>query len=100
MGEQEEARERVRASLVGHAEWGSWGSAREHIRYARPIVGRRGRRNCGCGCGGRSTHAGCANGLALMSGCELSVRRWVRDFPANNPAPSPAVGGPKEVGDE
>lgn len=27
----------------------------------------------------KKTHAGRANGVTLMSGCELSVRRWVRD---------------------
>ncbi len=38
------------------------------------------RRRCPCGCGGTSTHSGRGtNGVALMWGCELHVRRWVRD---------------------
>lgn len=37
------------------------------------------RRRCGCGCNGRATHTGIGDGLAMMSGCELKVRRWVRD---------------------
>ena len=47
-------------------------------RYMREITGGRLRR-CHCGCGGKATHAGASNGLSLMAGCELSVRRWVRD---------------------
>ena len=39
----------------------------------------RSRRRCHCGCGTRSTHVGGNNAIALMSGCELHVRRWVRD---------------------
>lgn len=37
------------------------------------------RRRCGCGCKKRATHFGGNNGIALMRGCELYVRRWVRD---------------------
>ncbi|WP_396909925.1 hypothetical protein [Mycolicibacterium sp.] len=38
------------------------------------------RRRCPCGCGHTSTHSGLGtNGVALMWGCELYVRRWVRD---------------------
>ncbi|WP_185751155.1 hypothetical protein [Arthrobacter sp. 31Y] len=37
------------------------------------------RRRCHCGCGNRATHTGLGDGIALMMGCELSVRRWVRD---------------------
>ena len=37
------------------------------------------RRKCHCGCGGRATHMGLGQGAGMMSGCELTVRRWVRD---------------------
>jgi len=37
------------------------------------------RKRCGCGCKGRATHVGTGNGAGMMSGCELYVRRWVRD---------------------
>jgi hypothetical protein len=60
----------------GTAGWGRIGSATEHLRYIQAI---KSRRKCRCGCGGRTTQAGMANGLALTSGCELYVRRWVRD---------------------
>jgi hypothetical protein len=70
----------LKAAMQGGTEaWGQWGSVLEHIRYAEPITGRRGRRKCSCGCGKRATHKGFANGICLMSGCELAVRRWVRN---------------------
>lgn len=37
------------------------------------------RRKCGCGCRARATHLGLGDGVALTHGCELSVRRWIRD---------------------
>jgi hypothetical protein len=55
-----------------------WGSATEHARTMAAIRPRS-RRRCGCGCRRRATHTGLANGVALTSGCELSVRRWVKD---------------------
>jgi hypothetical protein len=58
--------------------WGLYGSATDHERYMER-VDHSSRRICGCGCGQRSTHRGMANGVCLMTGCELSVRRWVRD---------------------
>ncbi len=73
--------------------FGQWGSATEHKRYIDPIA--KGiRRKCRCGCGRWATHVGKANGVALTMGCELLVRRWVRDwrnaYPKKHP---PAVGG-------
>jgi hypothetical protein len=41
------------------------------------------RRRCYCGCGKRATHTGLGDGLALTLGCELSIRRWVRDGHGN-----------------
>lgn len=55
--------------------WGEWGSDEEHIRYAQPFSSKR---RCRCGCKGRETHIGMCNGVALTSGCELHVMRWVR----------------------
>jgi hypothetical protein len=54
----------------------TWASASEHARDCWPAPDRR--RKCRCGCGGRATHVGGANGIALTMGCELSIRRWVR----------------------
>lgn len=65
----------------GTAEWGERASCFEHVRYCEPIPRDhwKRRRMCRCGCRKRETHSGKANGIALMSGCELEVRRWVRD---------------------
>ena len=64
--------------------WGQWGNAFQHPRYIEAVHSRR---KCHCGCGGRVTHAGMCNGVAMTDGCELSVRRWVRD-----PRPRPRDG--------
>jgi len=37
------------------------------------------RTRCSCGCKGISTHIGTGQGAGMTSGCELFVRRWVRD---------------------
>lgn len=63
----------------GTATWGQSASALEDVRYADPITGRAGRRKCSCGCDRASSHRGMANGICLVSGCELSIRRWVKD---------------------
>ena len=34
---------------------------------------------CHCGCDRRVSHLGLADGACMISGCELTVRRWVRD---------------------
>lgn len=64
------------AAMRGGTEgWGEWGSAEQHIRYVEPINPRR-RIRCHCGCKRRATHQGWANGISLIDGCELSIRRW------------------------
>ena len=63
----------------------NWASATEHARDVWPAPDRR--RKCYCGCGGRATHVGGANGIALTGGCELSMRRWVRDGYQPEPRP-------------
>lgn len=69
----------VRAYMASSGDFGIYGSINHPNRYAVKIEGRRGRRKCHCGCGKMSTHSGRANGVALMSGCELTVARWVKD---------------------
>jgi len=61
----------------GTALWGQVGSATEHVRYAEPIVPKS-RRKCWCGCGGKKTHKGMANGICLTTACELGIRRWLK----------------------
>lgn len=68
--------ERARAAALGQAGWGQHASTQQR-RYAAEASDRR--RKCHCGCGGRATHVGMANGLALMSGCHWHVRLWVKD---------------------
>lgn len=68
--------ERTRATLTGQNGWGQHGSTREHRCYIEPAPNRR--RKCRCGCGGRATHLGLANGLVMAGGCELSMRRWLK----------------------
>jgi len=60
----------------GTAGWGQVSSAAEHVRYVQPVRPAS-RRRCHC-CKRRATHLGMANGIGLMSGCELSVQRWVK----------------------
>lgn len=70
----------LRARLRSPGGFGAYASALEHERYVQQLPGRlRNRRRCDCGCGGKTSHAGMANGLALTDGCELSMRRWARD---------------------
>lgn len=46
-------------------------------RSMRPVPPRC-RRRCHCGCKKRATHTGTANGVAMTTGCELYIRRWVK----------------------
>lgn len=57
--------------------WGQVASAREHVRYSQPVRSTS-RRRCCCGCGQRATLMGMANGMALATGCELAIARWVK----------------------
>lgn len=64
----------------GTAAWGRMGSASTNVRYCEPKPRKPGGQSkCHCGCGGPKTHLGMANGVCLMSGCEMRVRRWVRE---------------------
>lgn len=72
------SRPAISAAMRGGTElWGQWGSQSDHVRYAEPIDPRA-RQRCSCGCKRRATHKGMANGVCLRSGCDLSIRRWVK----------------------
>ncbi len=63
------------------AEWGTWGSATAHQRYAvkvKQVVRRCRLSTTHQKCANLETHRGMANGLALTSGCEFHVYQWVR----------------------
>ena len=66
----------TKARLNSPGGWGQVGSD-DMLRYMEPTANKR--RRCNCGCKGAVTHRGMANGVTLMGGCELRVRRWVRD---------------------
>lgn len=86
------AAEEARARLAGKfgSDGSRWGSADGHrsMVQTRPTS----RRRCSC-CGKRATHVGLGDGLALMQGCEMHVRRWVRDGYATDPASTTAQEG-------
>lgn len=72
-------REGAKARLAGKVgddgtRWGSVSGSRSMV--SAPSTSRR---RCSCGCKGRATRVGLGDGLALTEGCELSMRRWVRD---------------------
>lgn len=68
----------TRARLASPGYWGEQGNALQHPLHMAAAPARA-RRRCSCGCKGRATHVGYANGVPLTGGCELQVRRWVRD---------------------
>ncbi len=57
--------------IIGYA------SEDEHKRTFKKVPSTS-RKRCSCGCNQRSTHFGLANGVVLRGGCELSIRRWVK----------------------
>lgn len=57
--------------------WGRVATLREHIRYAEAYRGQV-RLRCCCGCGGRATHRGMANGVIILAACEPTVAAWVK----------------------
>lgn len=69
--------ERKAAAKTGRSGWGSFGSVDTHALYVKPVEKVKGR--CGC-CGEPATHVGMANGVALMSGCEMQARRWAKQM--------------------
>lgn len=68
----------LKASMEGGtAGWGQVGSKDEHVRYAEPIVPKS-RKKCWCGCEGKKTHKGMANGVCLTTACHMGILRWVK----------------------
>lgn len=59
------------------SDWGKHGDSTKHKRYKAPAP-KASRRRCSCGCKQRAAFVGMANGVALVSGCELRIRRWVK----------------------
>lgn len=59
----------------GTVGWGQHGSAVDHVRYMKE-VSPKSRRRCHC-CKKRATHLGMANGVALATGCEKDIKKWV-----------------------
>lgn len=71
---------RSAAMRGGMDGWGQVGGQPRHIRYMEPRKRRPGRQpKCWCGCETNKTHRGLANGVCLISGCELAIRRWVKE---------------------
>jgi hypothetical protein len=72
--------EALKAAMEGGTkDWGSWASTEHHRLYVQKNTLRRMyMRKCRCGCGGRQTHGAYANGIILMSGCEMDARRWAK----------------------
>ena len=58
--------------------FGKHGSATLHKRYMQK-VNSKSRRRCHCGCKKVAKFMCMANGVCLGKGCEIYVRRWVRD---------------------
>ncbi|MCT7372675.1 hypothetical protein [Mycolicibacterium llatzerense] len=54
------------------------GDAINGTRTCAQLPGRfRNRRKCFCGCGGKQSHGGYADGIAMTGGCEWAMRYWV-----------------------
>jgi hypothetical protein len=79
-------RERLKARAAGQPAWGVIANAATQQRYTKLLPGRyRNRRKCPCGCGGKQSHGGYVNGLAMTGGCEWAMRQWVKHGYKNTP---------------
>jgi hypothetical protein len=75
----DEQQHRLKAQAAGQPAWGTIANAQTMQRYTKLLPGRyRNRRKCPWGCGGKQSHGGYVNGLAMTGGCEWSMRRWVK----------------------
>jgi hypothetical protein len=64
------------AMRTGTADWGHEGSILKHAVYVEPFSGSR--QLCHCGCRRRVKYISMANGVGMATGCELSMRRFVK----------------------
>jgi hypothetical protein len=71
----------LQAAMRGGTDgWGQRGSMVDHVLYVEPQDARRGHyRKCRCGCGRRAKFRLMANGVCMMEGCELSMRRRAKN---------------------
>jgi hypothetical protein len=68
----------LKAAIQGGTKaWGQIGSTSENVRYTEPIVPKS-RKKCWCGCEGKRTHKGMANGVCLTTACHMGIMRWVK----------------------
>ncbi|MCX4097780.1 hypothetical protein [Nocardia sp. alder85J] len=82
------ARAKARTTSADSLERCGWRASaiRDH-RYRYELPGwYRNRRRCHCGCGGKISHGGAANGLALTGGREMSMQRRVLTGKVRSPA--------------
>jgi hypothetical protein len=70
------------AAMRGGTEsWGQRGSVTDHVLYMEQADPKAKRwRMCRCGCRKRARYLAMANGVALASGCELKIRRWIKKY--------------------
>lgn len=69
-----------KARMASKGGWQMSGSVATDPRHTELLPSNtRNRSRCHCGCGGKCSHGGFANGLIMASGCEWSMRVWVRD---------------------
>lgn len=68
----------LKAAMQGGTEaWGQMGSSTDNVRYAE-IITPKSRKKCWCGCEGKRTHKGMANGVCLTTACHMGILRWVK----------------------
>lgn len=63
----------------GTAEWGTRASIAEHVGYVEPQDARGGHYlKCHCGCQQKAKFRAMFNGICMMEGSELAVRRFIK----------------------
>lgn len=89
------------AAMKGGTDgWGHVASAVEHVRYSQPVRPSS-RRRCHCGCKRRATHMGMANGIGLVTACQLAIARWIKTGSTRaGKTPNVALSGAPQDADE